>query len=49
MIEQYNRRLLKRIECEQTRAVKKMAEKNRKQLEVEWIDRIEEYDALFRD
>ena len=48
-VERYNKRLYKKIEREQNKAVKKMAERNRKQIELEWIDRIEEFDALFND
>lgn len=48
-VERFNRKLLKRIEREQKQAAKKLAEKNKRQLELEWIDRIEEYDALFND
>ena len=48
-VERYNQRLLRKIKKEQEKSVKEIAEKNRKRLERDWIDSIEEYDALFND
>ena len=52
-VERYNRKLLKRIEkerrLENQKKIDKLAAEHKKRLELEWIDRIEELDALLND
>lgn len=48
-VERYNRKLFKKLKKEQEKSVKEIAEKSRKRIESDWIDCIEEYDALFND
>ena len=48
-VERYNRKLFNKLKNEQEKSVKEIAEKSRKRLERDWIDCIEEYDALFND
>lgn len=48
-VERYNRKLFKKLKKEQEKSVKEIAEKSRKHIERDWIDCIEEYDALFND
>ena len=48
-VERYNKRLLKSIERKNRKQIEKLAARNKRQLELEWIDRIEELDALVND
>lgn len=48
-VERYNQKLLKKLKKEQEKSVKEIAKKNKKRLEHDWIDCIEQYDALFND
>lgn len=48
-VERYNRKLFNKLKKEQEKTVKEIAKKSRKRIERDWIDCIEEYDALFND
>ena len=48
-VERYNKRLLKSIERKNRKQIEELAARSKRQLEMEWIDRIEELDALLND
>lgn len=48
-VEKHNKRIIKDLQREQKRRAEQIRSENKRKMELEWIDRIEEMDALFND
>lgn len=48
-VEKHNKKIIKNLQREQKRRAEKLRLENKRKMELEWIDRIEEMDALFND